>query len=552
MHRARPCPPDDYLEAIAAGPADPAARGPPAGAAEPVRRLRRAARRRHRRLGRRLARHRRPREPRAALAGARPPARGHRGPRLRARPPAHDLPGVRARPRALARPERMRFPVHGPLRRRGPRPRRPGGVFPEQITAAADAGTGAEVVQIGRRIHRLVLRRAGVAAVARARLGRRLGRAAGRRGARRRARSARRSARTRSSRCSRPAAPRSPRWPRWPTSCGARAVGDVVTFVAQPQHQLHERLHLQVPVLRLLEGPAVAQPAGHAVPADARRHHRAGARGRTTSAPPRCACQGGIHPSFDGDYYIDVTRAVKDAVARDPHPRLHRARGHRGRQAPRRAAGRLPAPAHGRRPEDAARHRGRDPRRRGPRHPVPRQDQHRGVARGPPHRPLGRAALEHHDHVRVGRAAACSWARHLVRTRDLQKETGGFTEFVPLPFVHMAAPIYLQRKARRGPTFREALLMHAVGRIAYHGWIDNIQVSWVKLGLDGVAPAAPGRRQRPRRHADGREHLPRRRRVPRPTWRTTTSGRWSSRSAARSSSAPRSTPTSATAPTRSR
>jgi FO synthase len=78
------------------------------------------------------------------------------------------------------------------------------------------------------------------------------------------------------------------------------------------------------------------------------------------------------------------------------------------------------------------------------------------------------------------------WARHLVRTRDLQKETGGFTEFVPLPFVHMAAPIYLQKRARRGPTYREALLMHAVGRIAYHGWIPNIQASWVKMGLDGV------------------------------------------------------------------
>src|SRR6185436_4204989 len=80
-----------------------------------------------------------------------------------------------------------------------------------------------------------------------------------------------------------------------------------------------------------------------------------------------------------------------------------------------------------------------------------------------------------------------SWARHLVRTRSLQKETGGFTEFVPLPFVHMAAPIYLQHKARRGPTFREALLMHAVGRIAYRGWIDNVQVSWVKLGHGGVS-----------------------------------------------------------------
>ena len=58
--------------------------------------------------------------------------------------------------------------------------------------------------------------------------------------------------------------------------------------------------------------------------------------------------------------------------------------------------------------------------------------------------------------------------------------------FVPLPFVHMASPIYLQRRARRGPTFRETVLMHAVGRIAYHGTIDNIQASWVKIGVDGV------------------------------------------------------------------
>jgi 7,8-didemethyl-8-hydroxy-5-deazariboflavin synthase CofH subunit/7,8-didemethyl-8-hydroxy-5-deazariboflavin synthase CofG subunit len=78
-----------------------------------------------------------------------------------------------------------------------------------------------------------------------------------------------------------------------------------------------------------------------------------------------------------------------------------------------------------------------------------------------------------------------SWARHIVATRALQRETGGFTEFVPLPFVHMATPIYLQRRARRGPTFREALLMHAVGRIAYAGDIDNIQVSWVKMGAEG-------------------------------------------------------------------
>jgi FO synthase len=78
------------------------------------------------------------------------------------------------------------------------------------------------------------------------------------------------------------------------------------------------------------------------------------------------------------------------------------------------------------------------------------------------------------------------WAQHIVRTRELQARTGGFTEFVPLPFVHMAAPIYLKRGARRGPTWRETILMHAVGRIAYHGSIPNIQASWVKLGARGA------------------------------------------------------------------
>ncbi|MDG2278432.1 MAG: 5-amino-6-(D-ribitylamino)uracil--L-tyrosine 4-hydroxyphenyl transferase CofH, partial [Pseudomonadales bacterium] len=78
------------------------------------------------------------------------------------------------------------------------------------------------------------------------------------------------------------------------------------------------------------------------------------------------------------------------------------------------------------------------------------------------------------------------WARHLIRIRDLQKETGGFTEFVPLPFVHMEAPMYLKGKARKGPTFRETVLMHSVARIAFHGYIDNIQASWVKMGHEGV------------------------------------------------------------------
>jgi FO synthase len=78
------------------------------------------------------------------------------------------------------------------------------------------------------------------------------------------------------------------------------------------------------------------------------------------------------------------------------------------------------------------------------------------------------------------------WARHLLRVRALQIRTGGFTEFVPLPFVHMEAPIYLKGRARKGPTFRETVLMHAVARLALHPVIANVQASWVKLGPEGV------------------------------------------------------------------
>jgi len=80
-----------------------------------------------------------------------------------------------------------------------------------------------------------------------------------------------------------------------------------------------------------------------------------------------------------------------------------------------------------------------------------------------------------------------SWARHLLVLRDLQAETGGFTEFVPLPFVHMEAPMYLRGMARKGPTLREAVLMHAVARLVLHPLITNIQTSWVKMGPEGAA-----------------------------------------------------------------
>jgi FO synthase len=78
------------------------------------------------------------------------------------------------------------------------------------------------------------------------------------------------------------------------------------------------------------------------------------------------------------------------------------------------------------------------------------------------------------------------WAEHLLQVRGLQMETSGFTEFVPLPFVHMEAPNWRKGGTRSGPTWREAVLMHAVSRIALDGAISNIQTSWVKLGADGA------------------------------------------------------------------
>ena len=178
--------------------------------------------------------------------------------------------------------------------------------------------------------------------------------------------------------------------------------------------------------------------------------------------------QGGIHPDFDGDYYIDVCRAAKEAA-----PDIH-VHGFTALEVTE-GAKRLGEPLAD--------------------YLMRLMDSGLRTFQGKvnteewldAHRIAHSVGLRSNITIMFGSIERpLSWARHLVATRDLQKETGGFTEFVPLPFVHMAAPIYLQHKSRRGPTFRECLLMHAVGRIAYHGWIDNIQASWVKLGLEGV------------------------------------------------------------------
>ena len=195
--------------------------------------------------------------------------------------------------------------------------------------------------------------------------------------------------------------------------------------------------------------------------------------------------QGGIHPDFDGDYYIDVCRAVAAAA---PGIHIHGFTALEVTEGAKRLGepletylGRLIDVGLRSLPGTAA---------------EILDDGIRSVLC--PDKVTTEEWLHAHETAHgVGLAsnvtimfgsveAPVHWARHLVVTRELQKRTGGFTEFVPLPFVHMASPIYLQRKARRGPTFRETLLMHAVARLAYRGHIDNIQASWVKIGVPGV------------------------------------------------------------------
>jgi FO synthase len=195
--------------------------------------------------------------------------------------------------------------------------------------------------------------------------------------------------------------------------------------------------------------------------------------------------QGGIHPGFTGDYYVDVCRAIKSEL-----PQLH-VHAFSALEVWQGAATlglklepyllRLREAGLASLPGTAAE--------------VLDDEVRRVIC---PDKVTTEQWLEVHDTAhRVGLPSTSTimfghvdaprhWARHLLRLRDQQRRSGGFTELVPLPFVHMEAPIYLKGRARAGPTFREAVLVHAAARLALHPWITNIQASWVKLGVDGA------------------------------------------------------------------
>jgi FO synthase len=213
----------------------------------------------------------------------------------------------------------------------------------------------------------------------------------------------------------------------------------------------------------------------------ARRTEEAWRRGAT-----EVCLQGGIHPAFTGQTYLDVLRAVREAA---PGIHVHAFSPLEISQGAKTLGisiegflRRLRAAGLGTLPGTAAEILDDDVRRLICPDKVNTRQWLDVIATA--HRSgLCTTATIMFGHLETTRQQA----RHLLAIRDLQAATGGFTEFVPLPFVHMEAPMYRRGRARPGPTWREVVLMHAVARLVLGPLLRNIQVSWVKLGDEGAA-----------------------------------------------------------------
>jgi FO synthase len=260
--------------------------------------------------------------------------------------------------------------------------------------------------------------------------------------------------------------------------------GDEVSYVVTRNIQYTNVCYFRCGFCAFSKGKLAANLRGapYLVPFDeiVRRSREAWERGAT-----EVCLQGGIHPAFTGDYYADVVAAIKEAV---PGIHVHafsaleiwQGAATLGLELEEYLA-RLRDLGLGSLPGTAAEVLDDEVRR------IICPDKVTTAQWLEVHEAAHRVGLRSNVTLMFGHAdTPRSWARHLLRSREQQQRSGGFTEFVPLPFVPMEAPMYVQGRARRGPTFRETLLVHAVARLALHPWITNVQASWVKLGPDGT------------------------------------------------------------------
>jgi len=263
--------------------------------------------------------------------------------------------------------------------------------------------------------------------------------------------------------------------------------GDEVTYVVTRNIQYTNVCYFRCGFCAFSKGKLAANLRGdpYLVPHDeiVRRVGEAWDRGAT-----EVCLQGGIHPAFTGDYYESVVRVIKDAV---PEVHLHAFSALEVWQGA--ATLGLPLADYLARLREAGL--GSLP---GTAAEILDDDVRAAIC---PDKVTTRQWLEVHDTAhRVGLRSNVTimfghverpvhWARHLLRAREQQRRSGGFTELVPLPFIHMEAPIWLRGRARSGPTWREVLLVHSVARLALHPLVTNIQASWVKLGREGVGAA---------------------------------------------------------------
>jgi FO synthase len=263
--------------------------------------------------------------------------------------------------------------------------------------------------------------------------------------------------------------------------------GDEVTYVVTRNIQYTNVCYFRCGFCAFSKGKLAANLRGapYLVPHEeiVRRCEEAWERGAT-----EVCLQGGIHPAFTGDYYRSVVGAIKEAV---PELHVHAFSALEVWQGSATLGlpldeylGELRDTGLGSLPGTAAEILDDEVRR------VICPDKVTTEQWLRVHDTAHRVGLRSNVTMMFGHVESSrSWARHLLRAREQQLRSGGFTEFVPLPFVHMEAPLWLRGRARSGPTYGETLLVHAVARLALHPVITNIQVSWVKLGREGVLAA---------------------------------------------------------------